>query len=143
MINAVGRMSRKTIPHGRTCSGRSIEIAPLATRFVLTEILGKRNVKNYDGSWTEYGSLVGVTVDVGNGRASGDVRLGINDRDIVPGLSVAPRSQRVHRRRPVDRGSERWHGTSAAGSRTWSLGTTAIPLHRDRRTAVTTTRGPC
>ncbi len=35
------------------------------TWFVLTEILGKRNVKNYDGSWTEYGSLVGVPVEVG------------------------------------------------------------------------------
>jgi thiosulfate/3-mercaptopyruvate sulfurtransferase len=35
------------------------------TWFVLTEILGKTNVKNYDGSWTEYGSLVGVPVEVG------------------------------------------------------------------------------
>ncbi|MET0967280.1 MAG: sulfurtransferase [Nakamurella sp.] len=33
--------------------------------FVLTEILGKKNVKNYDGSWTEYGSLVGVPVETG------------------------------------------------------------------------------
>jgi len=35
------------------------------TWFVLTEILGKRNVKNYDGSWTEYGSLVGVPIELG------------------------------------------------------------------------------
>jgi thiosulfate/3-mercaptopyruvate sulfurtransferase len=35
------------------------------TWFVLTEILGKKNVKNYDGSWTEYGSLVGVPVELG------------------------------------------------------------------------------
>jgi thiosulfate/3-mercaptopyruvate sulfurtransferase len=35
------------------------------TWFVLTEILGKKNVKNYDGSWTEYGSLVGVPVETG------------------------------------------------------------------------------
>jgi thiosulfate/3-mercaptopyruvate sulfurtransferase len=34
--------------------------------FVLKEILGHRNVKNYDGSWTEYGSLVGVPVAVGD-----------------------------------------------------------------------------
>ena len=33
--------------------------------FVLHEILGVANVKNYDGSWTEYGSLVGVPVAVG------------------------------------------------------------------------------
>ncbi|MDQ3735378.1 MAG: sulfurtransferase, partial [Actinomycetota bacterium] len=30
------------------------------TWFVLRELLGHENVKNYDGSWTEYGSLVGV-----------------------------------------------------------------------------------
>jgi thiosulfate/3-mercaptopyruvate sulfurtransferase len=34
--------------------------------FVLREILGVPNVKNYDGSWTEYGSLVGVPVAVGD-----------------------------------------------------------------------------
>jgi thiosulfate/3-mercaptopyruvate sulfurtransferase len=31
--------------------------------FVLTELLGFPNVKNYDGSWTEYGSLVGVPIE--------------------------------------------------------------------------------
>ncbi|WP_155375528.1 sulfurtransferase [Catellatospora vulcania] len=36
------------------------------TWFVLQEILGKANVKNYDGSWTEYGSLVGVPVALGD-----------------------------------------------------------------------------
>jgi thiosulfate/3-mercaptopyruvate sulfurtransferase len=35
------------------------------TWFVLHEILGVANVKNYDGSWTEYGSLVGVPVALG------------------------------------------------------------------------------
>ncbi len=33
------------------------------TWFVLHELLGKENVKNYDGSWTEYGSLVGVPIE--------------------------------------------------------------------------------
>jgi thiosulfate/3-mercaptopyruvate sulfurtransferase len=33
--------------------------------FVLHELLNVTNVKNYDGSWTEYGSLVGVPVSVG------------------------------------------------------------------------------
>ena len=33
------------------------------TWFVLHELLGLPNVKNYDGSWTEYGSLVGVPVE--------------------------------------------------------------------------------
>jgi thiosulfate/3-mercaptopyruvate sulfurtransferase len=36
------------------------------TWFVLVEILGKQDVKNYDGSWTEYGSLVGVPVALGD-----------------------------------------------------------------------------
>ncbi len=35
------------------------------TWFVLQEILGKQRVKNYDGSWTEYGSLVGVPIATG------------------------------------------------------------------------------
>jgi len=33
------------------------------TWFVLHEILDEKNVKNYDGSWTEYGSLVGVPIE--------------------------------------------------------------------------------
>jgi len=36
--------------------------------FVLHELLGQANVKNYDGSWTEYGSLVGVPIELGEGR---------------------------------------------------------------------------
>jgi thiosulfate/3-mercaptopyruvate sulfurtransferase len=35
------------------------------TWFVLRELLGQQNVKNYDGSWTEYGSLVGVPIEKG------------------------------------------------------------------------------
>ncbi|WP_024794221.1 sulfurtransferase [Tomitella biformata] len=35
------------------------------TWFVLQEILGKQNVKNYDGSWVEYGSLVGAPIEKG------------------------------------------------------------------------------
>jgi len=35
------------------------------TWFVLRELLGHQNVKNYDGSWTEYGSLVGVPIEIG------------------------------------------------------------------------------
>ncbi|WP_017572153.1 sulfurtransferase [Nocardiopsis halotolerans] len=39
------------------------------TWFALHEILGLENVKNYDGSWTEYGSLVGVPVELGEAEA--------------------------------------------------------------------------
>ncbi|GAA1457154.1 sulfurtransferase [Williamsia maris] len=33
--------------------------------FALTQLLGYDNVKNYDGSWTEYGSLVGAPIELG------------------------------------------------------------------------------
>jgi thiosulfate/3-mercaptopyruvate sulfurtransferase len=40
------------------------------TWFVLHELLGYDNVRNYDGSWTEYGSLVGVPIETGDGGAN-------------------------------------------------------------------------
>ena len=36
------------------------------TWFVLRELLGFPNVRNYDGSWTEWGSMVGVPIAKGN-----------------------------------------------------------------------------
>ena len=36
------------------------------TWFVLRELLGHQDVKNYDGSWTEYGSLVGAPIELGS-----------------------------------------------------------------------------
>jgi thiosulfate/3-mercaptopyruvate sulfurtransferase len=38
------------------------------TWFVLHELLGQTSAKNYDGSWTEYGSLVGVPITLGDER---------------------------------------------------------------------------
>jgi thiosulfate/3-mercaptopyruvate sulfurtransferase len=38
------------------------------TWFVLHELLDRPDVKNYDGSWTEYGSLVGVPIELGDGK---------------------------------------------------------------------------
>jgi thiosulfate/3-mercaptopyruvate sulfurtransferase len=35
------------------------------TWFVLRELLGRPDVRNYDGSWAEYGSLIGVPVERG------------------------------------------------------------------------------
>ena len=35
------------------------------TWVVLRELLGHGDVKNYDGSWTEYGSLIGVPIELG------------------------------------------------------------------------------
>jgi thiosulfate/3-mercaptopyruvate sulfurtransferase len=45
------------------------------TWFVLKYLLGYPNVKNYDGSWTEWGNLVGSPIEKGPGRttfATGD-----------------------------------------------------------------------
>ena len=42
------------------------------TWFVLKELLGQDHVKNYDGSWTEYGSLVGVPIALGDDPGSAD-----------------------------------------------------------------------
>jgi len=35
------------------------------TWFVLTHLMGLNNVKNYDGSWTEWGNMVGVPIAKG------------------------------------------------------------------------------
>jgi thiosulfate/3-mercaptopyruvate sulfurtransferase len=35
------------------------------TWFVLKYLLGLNNVKNYDGSWTEYGNLVAAPIEKG------------------------------------------------------------------------------
>ena len=37
------------------------------TWVVLHELLGHSDVKNYDGSWVEYGSLIGVPIELGAG----------------------------------------------------------------------------
>jgi thiosulfate/3-mercaptopyruvate sulfurtransferase len=39
------------------------------TWFVLKYLLGHADVKNYDGSWTEWGNLVGAPVEAGEGTA--------------------------------------------------------------------------
>jgi thiosulfate/3-mercaptopyruvate sulfurtransferase len=41
------------------------------TWLVLRELLGQSDVKNYDGSWTEYGSLIGVPIELGTGQKAG------------------------------------------------------------------------
>jgi thiosulfate/3-mercaptopyruvate sulfurtransferase len=38
------------------------------TWFVLKYLLGIRDVRNYDGSWTEWGNLVGAPIERGQAR---------------------------------------------------------------------------
>lgn len=40
------------------------------TWFVLKYLLGVDNVKNYDGSWTEWGNLVGAPIETGDGATA-------------------------------------------------------------------------
>ncbi len=40
------------------------------TWFVLKYLLGVKNVKNYDGSWTEWGNLVGAPIETGAGTTT-------------------------------------------------------------------------
>jgi thiosulfate/3-mercaptopyruvate sulfurtransferase len=35
------------------------------TWFVLSEMLGYDHVRNYDGSWTEWGNMIGVPIERG------------------------------------------------------------------------------
>ena len=51
--------SKETIAYCRICERSAF------SWFVLHELLNLKNVKNYDGSWTEYGSLVGAPIEVG------------------------------------------------------------------------------
>lgn len=48
--------------------------------FVLKYLLGYPIVKNYDGSWAEWGNLVGVAIEQGDERPPRNARLG-NERD--------------------------------------------------------------
>ena len=46
------------------------------TWFVLKYLLGYDNVKNYDGSWTEWGNLIGAPVTNETASASGSLAAG-------------------------------------------------------------------
>jgi thiosulfate/3-mercaptopyruvate sulfurtransferase len=52
-------------PDGEVISYCRIGERSSHTWFALSELLGNANAKNYDGSWTEYGSLVGAPVEKG------------------------------------------------------------------------------
>jgi len=60
----------KSIYAGKGIDGRRETVAycrigerSAHTWFVLTQLLGYNNVRNYDGSWTEWGSIVGAPIE--------------------------------------------------------------------------------
>ena len=108
------------------------------TWFVLTELLGRKNVKNYDGSWTEYGSLVGVPVALGDepgrglmcGATEGGLSLdGVNvaKEAVIQGQVLRGRRARRQRLRPAARPHRRVHRRGA------DVRDGALPLLRRRR----------
>ena len=104
------------------------------TWFVLHEILEQPNVKNYDGSWTEWGSLVGVPIELGD---SPDVRRQ-DGRALAPRASTSPTrpscrasscatASRCRRVRPAARRRRRVHRRGA------DVGDRAVPVLRRAR----------
>ena len=59
-------------PDARTITYCRIGERSSHTWFALHELLGHTDVKNYDGSWTEYGSLVGAPIQLGDERGPVD-----------------------------------------------------------------------
>ena len=138
------------------------------TWFVLHELLGQPNVKNYDGSWTEWGSLVGVPDrELGRPRAlmcgattgglstegidvtDEAVVQGIVTRDGEPvggGLRAAARRRaassppRCRRRRPGSSGSSRRRAPGRCAR--WRRARAGRP-HGRRPAAVRSPRSRC
>ncbi len=61
-LKALYQVEQGLVPQNETIAYCRIGERSSHTWFVLKELLGFPNVKNYDGSWTEYGSLVGVPI---------------------------------------------------------------------------------
>ena len=89
------------------------------TWFALHELLGESDVKNYDGSWTEYGSLIGVPIETGPGQ-----------RGVVPDVRSARadrRTARRHRPREGVRAGRQGHSRAARPSAGPTSGSSTAP----------------
>ncbi len=69
-LNALYLETEKLDPNADTIAYCRIGERSSHTWFVLTYLLGFSNVRNYDGSWTEWGSLVRVPIATGPERGS-------------------------------------------------------------------------
>jgi thiosulfate/3-mercaptopyruvate sulfurtransferase len=63
-LKALYQEEQGLVPEDETIAYCRIGERSSHTWFVLRELLGFPRVKNYDGSWTEYGSLIGVPIQL-------------------------------------------------------------------------------
>ena len=68
MIDYQSKAEVRVLPDGPAIAYCRIGERSSHTWVVLHELLGLAQAKNYDGSWTEYGSLVGVPIKSGSER---------------------------------------------------------------------------
>ena len=57
--------SNNALPDNEIVAYCRLGVRASYTWFVLSEILNYQNVKNYDGSWTEWGNSIGVPIEIG------------------------------------------------------------------------------
>ena len=57
--------TNNTLPENEVVAYCRLGVRASYTWFVLSEILNYQNVKNYDGSWTEWGNSIGVPIEIG------------------------------------------------------------------------------
>ena len=67
-IDELRELNRRVMTGNPVISYCSIGERSAHTWFVLHELLGHPSVKNYEGSWTEWGNMVGVPIEKGDAR---------------------------------------------------------------------------
>ena len=101
------------------------------TWFVLRELLGHSDVKNYDGSWTEYGSLIGVPIELGAAEGS-ELMCGAPDQAVALPAGTDLTKETVLAGRVL---AERVSRSAARSSGCWTARASSPPRSSPRRRA--------